>query len=144
MKCAIFCVKIITDVLESLFLNQSVLFFLQSSEYDYSSYVAMFIQVFIKLLADNEVSVQEQAWSALSVLIKRLDAAEQLQHVGSLRQAMRYASDEIKRCGGLLPGFCHPKKVCNETCNVHYNDHQILCLTIRVWLLCFLSCVKGF
>lgn len=74
----------------------------------------MFIQVFFKLLADKEVPVQEEAWSALSVLVKRLDAAEQLQHVGSLRQAMRYASDEIKRCGGLLPGFCGPKKVWND------------------------------
>lgn len=98
------------DVGERLSATALLTAFCQSTEYDYSSYVAMFIQVFFKLLSDKEVPVQEEAWSSLSVLVKRLDAAEQLQHVGSLRQAMRYASDEIKRCGGLLPGFCNPKK----------------------------------
>lgn len=48
---------------------------------------------------------------ALSAVTKKLDAAEQLQHVSSIRQAIRFIRDDVKECGGILPGFCLPKKV---------------------------------
>nr|XP_039274428.1 eIF-2-alpha kinase activator GCN1-like [Styela clava] len=84
--------------------------FCKDTDSDYSSYVAIFIRVFFKLMADEDQSVQEEAWSALSAVVKCLDAAEQLQHVSSVRQAIRYISDEIRANGGILPGFCLPKK----------------------------------
>ena len=38
-----------------------------------------------------------------------LDASDMLQHIGNLRQAIRFAVSDFK--GSELPGFCLPKKV---------------------------------
>ena len=40
---------------------------------------------------------------------QRLDPSEQLQHIGHLRQAVKYVAEEVE--GEDLPGFCLPKKV---------------------------------
>ncbi len=42
-------------------------------------------------------------------MFQKLDASEMLQHIGNMRQALRFAVMDFK--GDLLPGFCLPKKV---------------------------------
>ena len=87
----------------------------QDTSSDYSDYVTVFIQSFIKLLADSHERVQSQAWDTLAVVTASFDAAAQQKHISSVRQALRYIrNDEIVLKTGTLPGFCLPKKVMCE------------------------------
>ena len=42
-------------------------------------------------------------------LLQRLDPAEQMQHIGHLRQAIQYAAQDTQE--GKIPGFCILGKV---------------------------------
>jgi len=84
----------------------------QNKDTDYSDYVAVFIQSFVKLLSDPEEKIQIVAWNALSAVTATLDQADLQRHVSSVRHALRFVkSDETVQRTGTLPGFCLPKKV---------------------------------
>nr|XP_009858208.1 eIF-2-alpha kinase activator GCN1 [Ciona intestinalis] len=78
---------------------------------EFSDYIAVFIQAFIKLLADPDVRVQSEGWETLSVVTGTLDPADMHRHVSSVRHALRFIkNDEMVIKTGTLPGFCLPKK----------------------------------
>lgn len=61
-------------------------------------------------------TVLQEAWNALSAVTKRLDATEQMAHVGDVRQAVRFAVSDLKQdkeegAALLMPGFCLPKGI---------------------------------
>ncbi|XP_077995202.1 stalled ribosome sensor GCN1-like [Glandiceps talaboti] len=78
------------------------------SKADLSSYVPSLFTALIRLFNDSDKRVLETSWNALNAVVKRLDTAEQLQHISSVRQAVKYIVDDVK--GDVLPGFCLPKK----------------------------------
>ena len=91
-------------------------FDLQNSKSDFNDYVSVFIQSFVRMLADAHERIQSEAWNALAAVTKTFDAADQQRHISSVRNALRYVRNEdVVLRTGLLPGFCLPKKVRKET-----------------------------
>ncbi|XP_038061522.1 eIF-2-alpha kinase activator GCN1-like [Patiria miniata] len=74
----------------------------------YSQFVPALLRGLIFLMKDDDRSVLDVTWDALNAVTKSLTSADQLQHIASLRQAIRYAADGLQ--GKELPGFCLPKK----------------------------------
>ncbi|XP_033102350.1 eIF-2-alpha kinase activator GCN1-like [Anneissia japonica] len=75
---------------------------------DLTEFIPQLMRDLIKLFKDKDQAVLESSWNALNAVVKTLNPTEQLQHIGNLRQAIRYATDDIK--GQDLPGFCLPGK----------------------------------
>lgn len=56
------------------------------------------------------------SWEALSAVTKTLSPSDQMNHVGDVRQAIRFAVSDLKG-QELLPGFCLPK-VCTSASKI--------------------------
>jgi len=82
--------------------------FCKNSNGDYSSYVPLLMRVVLQLMNDRDEQVNLESWFALDALIKRLDPSEQILHLSSLRQALRFVKEDIRN--NVLPGFCILKK----------------------------------
>lgn len=76
---------------------------------DYSQYVPQLLRGLLRLLADSDKEVLQRSWDALNAVTKTLDSTQQIAHVSDVRQAVRYASSDLK--GKELPGFCLPKGI---------------------------------
>ncbi|XP_053693190.1 eIF-2-alpha kinase activator GCN1 [Sabethes cyaneus] len=76
---------------------------------DYSQYVPQLLRGLLRLLADSDRDILQRAWDALNAVTKTLDSAEQIAHVTDVRQAVKFASSDLK--GTELPGFCLPKGI---------------------------------
>lgn len=74
-------------------------------------YVQQLFRVIIEAMNDVDGDVIISAWSSLDALVKHLDPSEQLQHLPSLKQAIKFVQSDIRN--GELPGFCILKKVRN-------------------------------
>ena len=90
--------------------------FCEQTKIDYSQYVPQLIRTFILLFTEQDESVLKESWEALSAVTKRLDASEQMGHVGDVRQAVRFAVSDLRQDKDaeaqlLLPGFCLPKGI---------------------------------
>lgn len=64
----------------------------------------------IHLLTDSDPGVLNPALDALNAVIKTLDSAQQMSHVGDLRQAVRFAASDLKG-QEYLPGCCLSKGI---------------------------------
>uniref|UniRef100_A0A6B2EHQ3 Putative translational activator gcn1 n=1 Tax=Phlebotomus kandelakii TaxID=1109342 RepID=A0A6B2EHQ3_9DIPT len=76
---------------------------------DYSQYVPQLLRGLMQLLADTDRDVLQRSWEALNAVTKTLDSAQQIAHVSDVRQAVRFATSDLK--GEELPGFCLPKGI---------------------------------
>lgn len=76
---------------------------------DYSQYVPQLLRGLLRLLADSDRDVLQRSWDALNAVTKTLDSAQQIAHVTDVRQAVKFASSDLK--GAELPGFCLPKGI---------------------------------
>ncbi|KAG6439866.1 hypothetical protein O3G_MSEX001156, partial [Manduca sexta] len=74
---------------------------------DLAPHVPQLMRGLLLLFADEDPDVVMMAWDALSALTRTLDVERQIAHVSDVRQAVRYATADLK--GDLLPGFCLPK-----------------------------------
>ncbi|XP_047142571.2 stalled ribosome sensor GCN1 isoform X1 [Hydra vulgaris] len=75
---------------------------------DFSMYVQQLFVVAIQLMNDVDSNVTESGWILLDTLVKHLEPSDQIQHLTSLKQALKFIKAEIRN--NLLPGFCLPKK----------------------------------
>lgn len=82
--------------------------FVSHTRADLTPHVPQLIRGLILLFADQDHDVLLMAWEALTALGKSLDPERQIAHVSDVRQAVRYATAELKP-DELLPGFCLPK-----------------------------------
>ncbi|XP_066921395.1 stalled ribosome sensor GCN1-like, partial [Clytia hemisphaerica] len=82
--------------------------FCKSTPGDYSMYVQQLFRVIINSMNDVDTNVVGSAWQALDALVKHLDPSEQLQHLPSLKQAIKFVKSDIRN--NELPGFCILKK----------------------------------
>nr|XP_036221655.1 eIF-2-alpha kinase activator GCN1-like [Bactrocera oleae] len=73
---------------------------------DYSQYVPQLLRSLLRLMADSNRDILQNSWDALNSVVKTLDSTQQIALVCDVRQAVRFASSEIK--GSELPGFCLP------------------------------------
>ncbi|XP_069969048.1 LOW QUALITY PROTEIN: stalled ribosome sensor GCN1-like [Bactrocera oleae] len=76
---------------------------------DYSQYVPQLLRSLLRLMADSNRDILQNSWDALNSVVKTLDSTQQISLVCDVRQAVRFASSEIK--GSELPGFCLPKGI---------------------------------
>ncbi|XP_055603671.1 eIF-2-alpha kinase activator GCN1 [Uranotaenia lowii] len=76
---------------------------------DYSQYVPQLLRGLLRLLADSDRDILQRSWDALNAVTKTLDSAQQIAHVTDVRQAVKFASSDLK--GAELPGFCLPKGI---------------------------------
>ncbi|XP_058447618.1 stalled ribosome sensor GCN1 [Malaya genurostris] len=76
---------------------------------DYSQYVPQLLRGLLRLLADSDRDILQRSWDALNAVTKTLDSAQQIAHVTDVRQAVKFASSDLK--GTELPGFCLPKGI---------------------------------
>ena len=83
--------------------------FCKETSGDYSIYVQQLFRVIIQSMNDVDSNVVASAWASLDALVKHLDPSEQLQHLSSLKQAIRFVKSDIRN--NELPGFCILKKV---------------------------------
>ena len=65
----------------------------------------------IHQFVSNDPRVLEAAWSCLNAVTKRLDTTDLYTHIGSVRQAVKFAASDLPPGVDELPGFCLPKKV---------------------------------
>ncbi|XP_065343673.1 stalled ribosome sensor GCN1 isoform X1 [Cloeon dipterum] len=84
--------------------------FCSNSRADYSQYVPQLLRGLIHLFTDQDKDVLQMSWEALNAVTKTLDPAQQLEHVGDIRQAVRFTLSDLKG-QQLLPGFCLPKGI---------------------------------
>nr|CAB3248538.1 translational activator GCN1 [Phallusia mammillata] len=83
----------------------------KNEETDYNDYVSVFLQSFIKLLADKQERIQQAAWDAMTSVTSNLDPADMQRHVSSVRHALRVVrNEELVLQTGTIPGFCQAKK----------------------------------
>lgn len=75
-----------------------------------SYYVSQLLRGLILLFTDTNEQVLILSWDALNSVAKSLDAKEQIECVGDVRNAVRYAASDHRQTSGkhdvLLPGFC--------------------------------------
>ncbi|XP_011194571.1 eIF-2-alpha kinase activator GCN1 [Zeugodacus cucurbitae] len=83
--------------------------FCTHSPADYSQYVPQLLRCLLRLMADSNREILQNSWDALSSVVKALDSTQQIALVSDVRQAVRFASSEMK--GSELPGFCLPKGI---------------------------------
>ncbi|TRY72261.1 hypothetical protein TCAL_11937 [Tigriopus californicus] len=84
--------------------------FCSETKVDYSQYVPQLIRALILLFTEDDSVVLNQAWLALSAVVKTLDVNEQTKHVADVRQAVRFALMDNKN-KPTLAGFCLPKGI---------------------------------
>lgn len=82
--------------------------FCSRTKCDFSQYISLLLRALIAAYNDEEKMVLEAVCEALGAVTKSLDEGSRLQHISSLRQAVRYAVSDVK--SNVLPGFCLPKK----------------------------------
>lgn len=80
----------------------------RDTQADYGDYVSQLFRVIFSLFTSTEPVVLDASWDCLVAVAKKVDGPEALQHVGSVRQALRYAASDYK--GTELPGLSQPKK----------------------------------
>uniref|UniRef100_A0A0A9Y787 Translational activator GCN1 n=1 Tax=Lygus hesperus TaxID=30085 RepID=A0A0A9Y787_LYGHE len=78
---------------------------------DYSQHVPQLIRGLILSFVDKDPLVLQMSWDSLSSVTKSLDASQQIQYVGDVRQAIKFASSDLKNGENLLPGLCLPKGI---------------------------------
>ncbi|XP_049305778.1 eIF-2-alpha kinase activator GCN1 isoform X1 [Bactrocera dorsalis] len=76
---------------------------------DYSQYVPQLLRCLLRLMADSNRDILQNSWDALNSVVKTLDSTQQISLVCDVRQAVRFASSEIR--GSEMPGFCLPKGI---------------------------------
>ncbi|XP_033149137.1 eIF-2-alpha kinase activator GCN1 [Drosophila busckii] len=76
---------------------------------DYSQYIPQLLRCLLRLMADQDKGILQNAWEALNAVIKGLNPTQQIGYVSDVRQAVRFAAGELK--GSDLPGFCLPKGI---------------------------------
>ncbi|KAF7989110.1 hypothetical protein HCN44_007420 [Aphidius gifuensis] len=84
--------------------------FCRDTRADYSQYVPQLLRGLIHLFTDDDKDVLQKSWDALSAVTKTLDSEQQINHLGDIRQAVRFAVSDLKG-QELLPGFCLPKGI---------------------------------
>ncbi|XP_013411317.1 eIF-2-alpha kinase activator GCN1 [Lingula anatina] len=82
--------------------------FCSKTKADYSEYVPQLLRGVIGLFTNTDEKVLNAAWACLNSVTKKLDPTECLQHIGNVRQAVKYAVADNKQ--EELPGFCLLKK----------------------------------
>merc|ERR1719431_1608676 len=82
--------------------------FCKESKGEYGQYIQQLFRCAVQLMNDVDEDVYTGGWEALDALVKHLDPSEQLQHLSSLRQAIKYVKDDVR--SNQLPGFCILKK----------------------------------
>ncbi|CAH1802155.1 unnamed protein product [Owenia fusiformis] len=75
---------------------------------DYSDYIPQLLRCLLHLYTKSDERVLEASWNCLNAITKSLDAADMLNHISNVRQAVRFALSDYR--GEHLPGFCLPKK----------------------------------
>ena len=91
--------------------------FCAQTKVDYSQYVPQLIRAFILLFTESDAIVLQEAWNGLGAVTKKMDATEQMTHVGDVRTSVRFALMDLPKeakeaeDGPLLPGFCLPKGI---------------------------------
>ncbi|XP_023172860.2 eIF-2-alpha kinase activator GCN1 isoform X2 [Drosophila hydei] len=76
---------------------------------DYSQYIPQLLRCLLRLMADSDKIIIQNAWEALNAVIKGLSPTDQIGYVSDLRQAVRFAASDLKE--SELPGFCLPKGI---------------------------------
>uniref|UniRef100_A0A1B6CCQ0 TOG domain-containing protein n=1 Tax=Clastoptera arizonana TaxID=38151 RepID=A0A1B6CCQ0_9HEMI len=84
--------------------------FCSNTRADYKQYVPQLLRGLIHLFTDTDREVLQMSWEALYAVSKTLDYNAEPNHVGDIRQAVRFAVSDLKS-GDLLPGFCLPKGI---------------------------------
>ncbi|XP_014262100.1 eIF-2-alpha kinase activator GCN1 [Cimex lectularius] len=78
---------------------------------DYSQHVPQLLRGLIISFTDNDATVLQMSWEALSAVTKSLDASQQIQYVSDIRTAVKFAVSDLKNGETLLPGLCLPKGI---------------------------------
>ncbi|KAK2714474.1 hypothetical protein QYM36_008881, partial [Artemia franciscana] len=73
---------------------------------DYSEYINQLFRGLITLMTEPDDNLINPAWDGLQAVIQSLDPPSQVNHVSDLRQAVRFASSDVRAHEGLMPGFC--------------------------------------
>ncbi|EDV93917.1 GH19589 [Drosophila grimshawi] len=76
---------------------------------DYSQYIPQLLRCLLRLMADTDKGIIQNAWEALNAVIKSLSPTDQIGYVTDLRQAVRFAASDLNEAE--LPGFCLPKGI---------------------------------
>ncbi|KAK0174572.1 hypothetical protein PV327_010330 [Microctonus hyperodae] len=84
--------------------------FCRDTRADYSQYVPQLLRGLIHLFTDDDREVLQKSWEALSAVTKTLDSDQQIAYLQDIRQAVRFASSDLKG-QDLMPGFCLPKGI---------------------------------
>lgn len=84
--------------------------FCRDTRADYHQYVPQLLRGLIHLFTDDDKEVLQKSWEALSAVTKTLDSDQQIAHLGDIRQAVRFATSDLKG-QELIPGFCLPKGI---------------------------------
>ncbi|XP_074643687.1 stalled ribosome sensor GCN1-like [Tubulanus polymorphus] len=82
--------------------------FCSQTKMDYEEYVPQLIRGLISLFTYTDTRVLLEGWECLNAITKNMDPTEMLQHISTVRQALRFALSDYKE--EELPGFCIPKK----------------------------------
>ncbi|XP_047737876.1 eIF-2-alpha kinase activator GCN1 isoform X2 [Hyalella azteca] len=84
--------------------------FCSNTKADYNDHVSHLLRGLLQLFTSNDDATLQAAWAALNAVTKRLDASDQRTLVSDVRQAVKFASSDLKP-GQLMPGFCLPKGI---------------------------------
>lgn len=82
--------------------------FCSNTRADYSDHVTQLLRGLLQLFTSSDQATLQAAWAALNAVTKSLDASDQRTLVADVRQAVKFASSDLKP-GQLMPGFCLPK-----------------------------------
>ncbi|ESN99099.1 hypothetical protein HELRODRAFT_107160 [Helobdella robusta] len=83
--------------------------FCEQSKVDYSEFIPQLLRALIPLAAEQDSEIINSSWDCLNAIVKRLDASNMIQYISHIRQAVRFAVNDIKD-DQELPGFSIPKK----------------------------------
>ena len=89
--------------------------FCSSTRTDYSDHTSQLLRGLLQLFTSSDEATLQAAWAALNAVTKRIDTSDQRTLVAEVRQAVKFASSDLKS-GQLMPGFCLPKgndKLCS-------------------------------
>ena len=80
-----------------------------------SSNVPQLLRGLILLSTDSNEQVLNLSWEALNAITKSLDTKEQMEYISEVRNAVRFASSDLKSSSHgnqvLMPGFCLSKGI---------------------------------
>lgn len=74
-------------------------------------HVPQLLRELLRLFVDTDRHVLQLAAEALAAVTRTLDATQQLECVGDVRQAVRFAATDLPRGQEHLPGFCQEKGI---------------------------------